>query len=157
MKIEIRRLQFTDRSSIGKLTINGHPFFFTLEDKVREIPGRPVSEWKVAGKTAIPAGTYKLVIDKSARFGRYMFHLLDVPGFAGIRIHSGNTDADTEGCILVGTSRSTDVVHNSRVALAMLWAKLAVPAIGHTPDEPIWEIREPSEVTIINEEVSNAR
>jgi hypothetical protein len=152
VNIEIRRLVFTDNSSIGKLTIDGQFFCFTLEDKNREIPGAPVSEWKVAGKTAIPVGTYKLVIDWSVRFKRWMFHLLDVPGFGGIRIHSGNTDADTEGCILVGTNRATDEVLNSRVALAMLWAKLAVPAEGHTPDDPKWEIREPSEVTIINEE-----
>ena len=147
MTIEIQRKWLSDESTIGTLSVNGVFLCYTLEDKVREVPGKPVSEWKIKGQTAIPRGTYKLVIDYSTRFKRDMFHILDVPGFDGIRIHSGNTDKDTEGCILLGTTHSQDEIENSRVALAMLWAKLATPRTSPLPANT-WELREPCEVTI---------
>jgi hypothetical protein len=71
-------------------------FCYTLEDVVRP-PGV-----KVQNETAIPAGIYTLAIDWSNRFQRYMPHVLNVPMFDGIRIHSGNRDVNTEGCPLVG-------------------------------------------------------
>lgn len=81
---------------IGTLTM-GNFSCWTLEDKVR-ILGQ-----KIAGQTAIPLGTYAVTIDMSIRFQCLMPHVLDVPGYDGIRIHKGNTEADTEGCILLGT------------------------------------------------------
>ena len=75
--------------------------FWVLEDQVREVVGEPVSEWKVPGKTAIPAGRYKVLITFSNRFQKLMPQLMDVPGFTGVRIHAGNTAADTEGCLLL--------------------------------------------------------
>ena len=169
MKIEIQRKWYTEKSSIGKLLLDGAFLCYTLEDKMREPlppPGAPivditweetpeersarVREWKVPNQTAIPTGTYNLTIDYSPHFQKYMFYILDVPGFDGVRIHSGNTDKDTEGCVLVGTTHTEDEIENSRVALALLWAKLAVPSPLHTPSHPAWEIREPSTVTITN-------
>lgn len=84
------------------LWIEDKPELFTLEDAVREVAGLPVAGWKKPGVTAIPIGRYRIIIDHSARFNRDMPHVLNVPGFAGIRIHPGNTPVDTEGCLLLG-------------------------------------------------------
>jgi hypothetical protein len=70
-------------------------------------------------------GTYNVVIDFSQRFEREMPHVLNVEGFDGIRIHSGNTSADTEGCILLGQTRNgSDEVINSRAAYNAFFPKL---------------------------------
>ena len=114
-----------DKATLGDLAINGVFECHTLEDVVREVAGNPVSAWKIAGATAIPAGTYQVVIDFSPHFGRIMPHLLSVPGFDGIRIHSGNTDADTEGCILLGQyETSPDFIGSSRAAFDAFFPKL---------------------------------
>lgn len=93
-----------------------------LEDEVRELPGVPVSDWKIHGVTAIPAGGYRVVFEHSARFGPNTLTLRDVPGYKYIRIHGGNTSKDTEGCLLPGTRNSSATVGNSRVALQKLKA-----------------------------------
>ena len=103
------RTRLAENNTLG--TVTGPcliPALYSLEDVVREVPGRPVAEWKVPGKTAIPAGRYRLRWTMSARFKREMLLLEGVPGFAGIRIHAGNTDADTEGCILLGMGHVFD-------------------------------------------------
>lgn len=103
-------------SVLGTLAIDSHFECFTLEDVEREI--------KVPGKTAIPRGIYSVVLDYSNRFKTVMPHILDVPGFEGVRIHAGNTAADTEGCILVGCSKGNGVIMQSRVAYNRLFAKM---------------------------------
>lgn len=124
MILELTRRWLTDESTIGMLSVNGVFECYTLEDKVREVVGQPVADWKVAGKTAIPVGTYDVVVNFSDRFQKWMPELLNVPGFAGIRIHSGNDDADTEGCILVGQSKGDNYIFNSRPAFKQLFAKI---------------------------------
>ncbi len=84
MLIEVKRFDFKDNYTAGRMYINNLYFCYTLEDKVRE--GK-----KVNGQTAIPAGTYDVIIDDSVRFRRPMPHILNVPNFTGVRIHSGNT------------------------------------------------------------------
>lgn len=87
---------------------------WSLEDVVREVPGQPVASWKIHGKTAIPRGRYRVIVDHSEHFGKDLPHLLDVPGFDGVRIHGGNTAADTEGCVLVAHHHPTeDVIQGS--------------------------------------------
>jgi hypothetical protein len=120
MKLELKRKIFTDDSTIGELFIDGIFVCYTLEDKVRDK--------KIYGVTAIPYGEYEVVITFSNRFKQYMPLLLKVPGFEGIRIHSGNKSADTEGCILVGSSKSLNFVGNSRVTYRSLFAKMKIAA-----------------------------
>lgn len=116
MKLHLKRLHKTEFSTIGELTVDGLFQCYTLEDKEREV--------KIKSETAIPRGTYKVIINQSARFKTLLPLLLDVPGFEGIRIHPGNTNHDTEGCILVGKTRGTDFIGKSRKAFAELFAKM---------------------------------
>lgn len=116
MKLELIRKEFTAESTIGDLFIDGAFFCYVLEDAVRSK--------KIKGITAIPAGTYRGVVDYSPRFQKLMPRLLDVPGFEGVRIHSGNTAKDTEGCLIVGFKKEPNKVTKSRVAFAALMLKL---------------------------------
>lgn len=117
MKLEIKRLHKTDNSTIGELTIDGKFECYTLEDKEREFV-------KIKGETAIPKGTYKVIINQSNRFKRLLPLLIDVPNFEGVRIHAGNSNHDTEGCILVGQNRSVDYITKSRKAFESLFKKM---------------------------------
>ncbi len=114
----LKREVFTPRFTRGTLSTPTQKFF-TMEDTVREVPGMPVCEWKVKGSTAIPCGTYPIIMDMSTRFKRIMPHILSVDGFEGIRIHAGNSADDTEGCILLGWAVSSDgtTILRSRVAI----------------------------------------
>jgi hypothetical protein len=112
MKLLLVRDMPQPECTLGKLFIDGAFECFTCEDVER-----PEGQ-KVHGKTAIPRGTYRVVITRSNRFQRDLPLLLDVPNFEGIRIHPGNTAADTEGCILPGIERLPGRVLRSRDAFA---------------------------------------
>ena len=128
MELLLARKKFTSSSTIGELYVNGSFQCYTLEDydrdKNRDGDLNDQGEQKVFGKTAIPRGRYQVVVSYSDRFKKYLPLLLNVPGFAGIRIHSGNTAADTEGCLLVGTTCQADFIGNSRVAFQALMPKI---------------------------------
>ena len=116
MKIEVKRLYKTENSTIGELTIDGKFECYTLEDKERTV--------KIKGETAISKGTYKVIINQSNRFKKLLPLLLNVPNFEGVRIHPGNSNHDTEGCILVGQSISKDYISKSRKAFEKLFKKM---------------------------------
>jgi hypothetical protein len=118
MTLQLQREPSTDGCTIGALLVDGDFFGWTCEDVVRHGP-------KIAHETAIPAGRYDVTITRSQRFGRMLPLLLHVPGFDGIRIHPGNTSADTSGCILVGFARQGHTVLSSRVACDALQSKIA--------------------------------
>lgn len=119
MEILVKRFKYGDNYTIGRLFIGSVYNCFTLEDKVR------FSEEKVMHETAIPAGTYKVIIDYSNHFKKELPLVLDVKGFEGIRIHSGNTDKDTSGCILVGQIwKGGDLIQNSRLAFDPIFAEM---------------------------------
>jgi hypothetical protein len=126
MKLELKRVKLADTFTVGKLYANGDFICYTLEDTVREVAGQPVSEWKVYGKTAIPRGNYTVDITFSQRFQVNLPILHDVPGFTGVRIHTGNSSKDTEGCILVGESwdGSSGWIGSSKIAFSLLMPKI---------------------------------
>ncbi len=124
MKLSLLRYDSGPKATLGTLAVNGSFQCYTLEDVVRET-SEPVEKWKVPGKTAIPRGTYRVVIDFSNRFGKPLPHVLDVPGYTGVRIHPGNTSEDTEGCILVGGKPTgPDFIPNSRQTFNKLFSML---------------------------------
>jgi hypothetical protein len=143
VKLRLERNPTGLTCTIGELFVNGLSFCFVLEDPIREKPGQPVSKWKVPGDTAIPAGTYKVEITYSPRFKCDLPLLIGVPGFEGVRIHAGNTDADTEGCLLVGIWRGGEFIHESRKTLEAL---MDVLEAGSQDGQPITiEIANPEE------------
>ena len=111
MQLKLNRIFKTNTFTIGELYINEKYVTDTLEDRVR-----PEGE-KVYGKTAIPEGTYEVKLTHSPRFKKILPEILNVPNFSGIRIHTGNSSKDTEGCILVGTwdGEKEDWISNSTV------------------------------------------
>lgn len=117
MQLDLWRHAPVGDATTGDLNVDGQFQCYTLED----LP-HPT---KISGQTRIPAGTYDIIISWSPRFQRRLPLLLNVPGFDGIRIHPGNTAADTEGCILVGTQMANAMVLNSRVAFEALFGKLS--------------------------------
>jgi len=118
MELKLTRKEFTERSTIGELGVNGTFECFTLEDPVRP------EGVKIPGQTAIPEGTYPIIINFSYRFKRLLPLLKNVPGFDGVRIHVGNVPEDTEGCILVGESKGENIIYQSGRAFGRLWIKL---------------------------------
>ena len=118
MRIELVRIAFKDTYTIGKLYVDGKYFCDVLEDVDRGLDSSmtesEILEKKVKGQTAIPTGHYVINITYSPKYKRMMPLLLDVKGFSGIRIHSGNTAKDTEGCLLVGKNKQVGKVLESR-------------------------------------------
>ena len=119
MELVLTRDAFLPTRTLGKLYADNVFECFTCEDKYRT-----PSEAKVPGETAIPKGRYKVVITLSNRFKRELPLLLNVPNYDGVRIHSGNTEADTEGCILCGSTRNDSGVFSSRIATNNLILKI---------------------------------
>ena len=110
MNLRLVRRWFTDESTIGELDVDGSFLCYILEDPIAQ---------------AIPGGTYRVQITYSPRFHRMLPLIEDVPGREGIRIHPGNTAADTTGCLLPGMERGENIVRRSREAFALLFESLA--------------------------------
>jgi hypothetical protein len=107
----LQRSEYQAERTFGVLSLDWHDTtyrYHTLEDKVRDK--------KIYGRTAIAAGKYEVKLTYSPRFQHNMPLLMNVPEFVGVRIHIGNTENDTEGCILVGRSRSQSQLLYSRAA-----------------------------------------
>jgi hypothetical protein len=116
MHLKVLRSAFTNRSTIGELYVDDAFECFTLEDMARPV--------KVPGMTAIPEGVYVVSVSFSNRFRRLLPEIHNVPNYTGVRIHPGNTDTDTEGCILVGRAKAEDFIGNSRAAFDKLFARI---------------------------------
>lgn len=127
MDLLLQRLPSDEHRTHGDLYVDGQWLCYTLEDVVREV--------KIKGKTAIPAGRYRVTLENSPRFGPNTLTVRDVPGFTGVRIHGGNTERDTEGCPLVGLERTDTGIRNSKPALDELKQEVAAAIQGA---EQVW-------------------
>ena len=130
MKLRLVRDYRSPIVTLGRLYINGVMGYQTLEDCDRKLESGGL---KIPKKTAIPRGTYPVIIDFSQRFQKEMLHVTNVPFFDGIRIHAGNSAEDTEGCILVGMGRTIDRLFNSQTAIDALYRTIddELEAGGH--------------------------
>lgn len=125
MELTLLRKVRTKNSTIGELLIDNKFYCYALEDMDRQLVDDNIIKWstklKIKGATAIPYGRYEVIINFSNRFQQSMPLLLNVPDYLGIRIHAGNTDKNTEGCLLVGFTKATDFIGNSRRAYKSLF------------------------------------
>lgn len=120
MKLTLKRIALRPTYTIGKLYIDDVYFCDTIEDTVRDLNKNGKfdnGEKKIHSKTAIPYGTYEIKWTYSPRFKKYTPQLMNVPSFEGIRIHAGNTSADTEGCLILGKNKQVGKVLNSRATI----------------------------------------
>lgn len=121
LELSINRFFEGSDYTIGRFSVDGVRLCDTLEDPVRLLVDKnsdgdydDAGEGKIKGRTAIPAGRYKVVLRYSPRFKRITPHITGVPGFKYILIHAGNTAADTDGCILPGLNNIKGRVLMSR-------------------------------------------
>jgi hypothetical protein len=128
MELKLIRNIFTNESTIGDLFIDNLFFCYILEDKDRGLSDalslEQIMRVKVYGKTCIPYGRYEIDWTMSARFKVFMPILLNVKGYAGIRIHKGNTEIDSLGCLLCGTRKKSNMITESTLATKNLYAKI---------------------------------
>lgn len=120
MKLTLKRIALRPTYTIGKLYIDDVYFCDTIEDTVRDLNKNGKfdnGEKKVHSKTAIPYGIYEIKWTYSPKFKKYTPQLMNVPSFEGIRIHAGNTSADTEGCLILGKNKQVGKVLNSRATI----------------------------------------
>lgn len=132
MILKLQRTKEVNNATLGELFADGTFVCYTLEDKVRPE--------KIKHETCIPAGTYVIEITYSPTFKKILPLLLNVPGFYGIRIHAGNSIADTSGCILVGTKIIEDKLLHSISAFTKLFTLLQKAAKTETLQIDIYDI-----------------
>lgn len=129
MEVVIERKWKKDTYTIGRVYIDGEFFCNSMEDRDRGLEQYmnegEIFNLKVKGETAIPAGRYKVLMTYSPKYKRQMPQIMNVPGFTGVRIHSGNTAADSEGCVLLGDNTKVGWISNSRKRCAEFEEKLA--------------------------------
>lgn len=128
MELTLKRETFTDESTIGSLYIDGVFECFILEDKDRGLtdtmPLAEIVAKKIYGLTAIPYGRYEVDWTLSNRFKIFMPILKNVKGYEGIRIHKGNTQIDSLGCLICGTRKKNNMVTESTLATNKLYNKI---------------------------------
>lgn len=121
MELRLERKYRSSKYCIDKLYINGEYFSDALEDPDRGLTDsmslEEIKRIKVKGDTCIPYGTYNVTITYSPRFKKNLPLINNVKGFDGIRIHSGNTPQDTEGCLLLGFNKVKGRVIDSKVTV----------------------------------------
>lgn len=139
--LQIERRWQKEKYTIGRLYVDGVLWFNTLEDTDRGLHSGMgeayIASKKVPGETAIPRGTYEIVLAKTSTFKNRAWAkkysglvplLKDVKGFSGILIHPGNTPKDTRGCILPGHNTKVGQVTNSTQCYYRLMDEIFMPA-----------------------------
>lgn len=109
MELKLIRKEFLPDRVLGELYINDEFFSYTLEDTDRDLykddPVSKLKDAKIAKRTAIPYGRYRIMLSYSVKLKRFLPLLLDVPQWRGIRMHAGANPDHSSGCPLVGLER----------------------------------------------------
>lgn len=128
MKLLLKRIAKKDKYTIGRLYVNGVYMCDTIEDKDRgldqSMSEANIAHLKVKHQTAIPTGTYRILMDtvsgtfvKKQKYkefcGGKLPRLSYVKGFSGILIHAGTDQDSSSGCIIVGQNKQIGKVINS--------------------------------------------
>ena len=128
MRLTLKRIANRKDYCIGKLYINGKYFCDTLEDVDRGLDDSMTEEEirsiKVKTQTAIPTGIYTVLMTYSPKYQKIMPLINNVKGYSGIRIHSGNSSKDTDGCLLVGKNTVVGRLTDSRNTFNALFKRL---------------------------------
>lgn len=128
MELFLKRKEFSQHTTIGELFIDEQFFCFVLEDFDRglkqDMLPELIEKGKVYGKTCIPYGKYEIIMSWSNKFKCIMPLVSHVPGYEGIRIHKGNTEFDTLGCLLVAMEKGKDKVMKSTQAFDKIYPLL---------------------------------
>ena len=128
MRLTLKRIANKKDYCIGKLYINGKYFCDTLEDRDRGLDDSmsedSIKAIKIKGETAIPVGIYTVLLTYSPKYKKVMPLINNVKGYSGIRIHSGNSSKDTEGCLLVGKNTVVGRLTDSRNTFNALFKRL---------------------------------
>lgn len=128
MRLTLKRIAKRKGYTIGRLYINGKRFCDVLEDEDRGLSDvmteDEIRSIKVKGETAIPVGIYKVILNYSPKFKCVMPLIANVKGYSGVRIHSGNSAKDTEGCLLVGKNTIVGRLTDSRNTYEALFKRL---------------------------------
>lgn len=125
MKLQLKRIFNGATYTIGKMQIDGKYFCDTIEDVVRVLPAKcPYTQCqckeKVYSKTAIPAGTYNVIVAYSPRFKRLLPRIMNVEHFNGILIHNGVSEGSSSGCIILGENKVKGRVQNGTLYMNQL-------------------------------------
>ena len=117
MQITIKRPPIADTvQTISDLLVDNVWFSNVVEDRDRGLHQTDTLQYiqsvKVKHETAIPYGTYQVVLSYSNRFKKYLPELIEVPGYVGIRMHPGNDETDTSGCLCPGIKSGKKVLQS---------------------------------------------
>ena len=127
IELDLYRDQFLDKRTLGVLKYEGKAFGYVCEDPDRGLTQGmtpdELAKLKVKGDTCFAAGYHPIMLGDSPKYGPDTLTII-VPGHRLIRIHSGNSEADTEGCLCPGMARNEMGVQRSAVAVEWLKARL---------------------------------
>lgn len=146
MELRLERKWKKEKYTISNLYIDGVKICNCIEDTDRGLTQNMTEEQirsiKVPGETAIPSGRYKVIFANSPRFGKTpyaingMIPLLEgVKGFTAIRMHAGNTEKSTEGCLCLGKNDVVGKVTNSQYWCKKVFEKMW---LAYSHNTPIW-------------------
>lgn len=149
LKLTIERKWKKSTYTVGAFFVGRKRFYETLEDKDRGLKStmshQKIKDAKIFGATAIPTGTYQVILSVSPKFryrvwakpyGGLVPEILNVRGFTGVRIHPGTTAADTDGCPLIGRNTVVGKLTQSQATYMELMEKYLLPAWN--AHEEIW-------------------